>query len=817
MKNNKSIIVALGLLSALTASANQPDSVYLFSYAQADGRGGLKLAWSHDGKQWNSLNGGNSFVNSDFGQWGSMKRMYAPQLVQTVSDGKWHCIWSLSQKHQGMAYVSSPDLVKWNPQSYFMASELHNHRPGGETYPVQRIEATVNSKKYDGCSQRVPYSLIERLVQYSDARRYRDALYAETMADEPAVKPFEATLSLKSGQTKPISDMLVGIFFEDINYAADGGLYAELVQNRDFEYNPDDNRHERWPASYAWKSMRNGQTADVVIADENPLHANNRHYAVVDNASLQNSGFDGITLVKGAKYRMSFFARIPSGARTAPVEIKLVDKDGKSVASSSVSVSSKNWKKYTVTLTPSQSVEAASLQLSTAGKVHFDMVSLFPHDTFKGRENGLRKDLAQTLADLKPRFVRFPGGCVAHGDGVDNIYDWKGSVGPLEARKPLRNIWNYHQTRGLGYHEYFQFCEDIGAAALPVLAAGVPCQNSATCAHHSHDEVTNAGQQGGIPMEEMPQYVQDVLDLIEYANGDAKTTEWGAKRARNGHPKPFNLKYVGIGNEDMITEVFEPRFKMIADAVRQKYPEITVVGTVGPFYEGTDYERGWQFATEQNVPVVDEHYYVAPGWMVHNNNYYDSYDRSKPKVYLGEYAAHLPGRPSNIETALSCAHYLTGVERNADVVVMTSYAPLLAKDRHIQWNPDLIYFNNTEVKPTVDYYVQQMYGNNAGNTYVASELNLTDNSAYVAPRVKASVVQDSATGDYIIKLVNLTPAQVSLNIDFDGIDKGMNGMTKTVLAGNPTDKQAKPQTTEVAVESTQTLGAHSFTVLRLHK
>ena len=441
------------------------------------------------------------------------------------------------------------------------------------------------------------------------------------------------------------------------------------------------------------------------------------------------------------------------------------------------------------------------------------MVSLFPQKTFKGRKNGLRADLAQTLADLHPRFMRFPGGCVAHGDGIDNIYDWKGSIGPLEARKPLRNLWGYHQTRGLGYHEYFLFCEDMGAEPLPVVAAGVPCQNSGTCAHHSKGELTCMGQQGGIPMEEMPQYIQDVLDLIEYANGDARNTVWGKKRAEAGHPKPFNLKYIGIGNEDMITEVFVERFKMIFDAVKEKYPEVTVIGTVGPFYEGTDYEVGWDLATELGVPMVDEHYYVEPGWMIHNQDYYDRYDRKKSKVYLGEYAAHLPGRPNNVETALAEALYLTSVERNADVVAMTSYAPLLAKEGHTQWSPDLIYFNNAEVKPTVGYYTQQMYGQNSGNEYIASEVKLDNSWDAVKKRVGVSVVKDSRTGDYIVKLVNMLPVEVSAQVKLNGMSLTHPSATKTVLAGDPKDKGVKPVSSDFKLEGNDfpyVMPAYSF-------
>ena len=648
-------------------------------------------------------------------------------------------------------------------------------------------------------------------------------MYDERTEEDPirfaGLKPLKATIQVDVSQGKSISDHLIGIFFEDINYAADGGLYAELVQNRDFEYSSKDGSRQGWDSNYAW-SVKGGQ-GTLTIATERPIHENNPHYAVLDvrqvGAALQNDGYDGITLKKGEKYDFACFARIASESKGGKVIISLLDQEGNEVAKASVKVSSKDWKQLKAVLTAQEDVQAAKLSLQPAGTgtYHFDLV---PQNTFKGRKNGLRADLAQALADLHPRFVRFPGGCVAHGDGVDNIYDWKGSIGPLEARKPLRNLWGYHQTRGLGYFEYFQFCEDIGAEPVPVLAAGVPCQNSSTCSHHSKDELGCKGQQGGIPMEEMPAYIQDVLDLIEYANGDARKTEWGRKRAEAGHPKPFNLKYIGIGNEDLITEVFEERFTMIYKAVREKYPEVTVIGTVGPFYEGTDYDEGWKLATRLGVPMVDEHYYVAPGWFIHNQDYYDRYDRNKSKVYLGEYAAHLPGRPSNLETALAEALYLTAVERNADVVAMTSYAPLLAKEGYTQWRPDLIYFNNKEVKPTVDYYTQQMYGQNAGNEYFASTITLDNGLDAVKKRVGVSVVKDPMTGDYIVKLVNMLPVEVSSKIELEGVTLVNPTAQKIVLAGNPKDEDVTPITEDFEVQEhgfDYTLPSYSFTVIRI--
>lgn len=447
------------------------------------------------------------------------------------------------------------------------------------------------------------------------------------------------------------------------------------------------------------------------------------------------------------------------------------------------------------------------------GRYGLDMVSLFPQRTFKNRKNGLRADLAQMIADLKPKFVRFPGGCLAHGDGLDNIYDWKGSIGPLETRKPLPNIWRYHQTRGLGYFEYFQFCEDIGAEPIPVIAAGVCCQNSGTCSSYSWGEVGCGGQQRGIPMDKMDAYIQDILDLIEYANGDSQNTKWGKIRAESGHPKPFNLKYIGIGNEDIITDVFKERFAMIYHAVKRKYPEITIIGTSGPSCEGSDYEEGWNFADKLNLSMVDEHYYRTPGWFIHNQGFYDFYDRDKSKVYLGEYAAHLPGGPNNIETALSEALYLISIERNADIVDMVSYAPLLAKEGHIQWKPDLIYFNNKEAKPTVNYYVQQLFSNYGGDEYIASSVRLNKNRDDVKQRVAVSFVRDSQTGNMVLKLVNLLPVSVESEIFIPGISPQKS--VQIVLKGNPKDETVRPNYSDIQLKEKfiYKLPAYSFTVI----
>ncbi len=842
---------------------NEPDSAYIFAYtpSKSNGHNGLQFAWSTDGKNWHTIGRNYSYVRCDYSRWGSEKRMIDPFLY-CAPDGVWHCVWSMNERDGAFAYATSRDLVYWGRQSYPLVMKsgncltpeiAYNKAAGlytvlwqssesgtsqaysattkdfktyaptlkttGSNHISQRQDIMIGDNMEKGTVHRVTWNVIDDLIKVQQLSAYKNQLYSESAKTDPerfaGLQPLDVTIAPDVSGSKKISDMLVGIFFEDINYAADGGLYAELVQNRDFEYTPSDKegRDKSWNSYKAWSITGNGAT--LTIDSTAPIHPNNKHYAVLQvnniGAGLANEGFDGIALKAGEKYDFSVFARTLSG-KGGKLTVRLIGTDGKVIDEVSTKAVSNAWKKYDAILTAKETVTHASLEVipQMTGSVALDMVSLFPQKTFKNRKNGLRADLAQTLADMKPRFVRFPGGCVAHGDGLENIYRWENTIGPLEARKPQRNLWGYHQTAGLGYYEYFLFCEDIGAEPLPVVAAGVPCQNSA---HHGHPL---GGQQCGIPMHEMDDYVQSILNLIEWANGDAKTT-WGRKRAEAGHPAPFNLKYIGVGNEDLITDVFEERFTMIFNAVKGKYPEITVIGTVGPFYEGTDYTEGWELATRLGVPMVDEHYYVSPGWMIHNQDYYDRYDRSKPKVYLGEYAAHLPDRPSNIETALAEALYLTSLERNGDVVSLTSYAPLLAKEGHTQWRPDLIYFNNTEVKPTVDYYVQQLYGQNSGDEYLPSNINLSVNRDDVKKRIAVSFVRDSKSNDLIVKMVNLLPVTVRVTVDLRDIPLSGTEAVKTVLNGTPNDKNAKPaiSTCTVAEDFVSELPPYSFTVIRM--
>ena len=843
-----------------------PDSVSLFAYA--DGDKGLYLAWSTDDRHWTAMN--HRFLSCDYGPWGSEKRMNHPFLLRG-HDGRWHCLWSLNNRDPLLAHAASPDLINWKRQSYpgvmQASSEAIGHAVGlpqtgafsnclmpvcrylddeqayelvwfstagadtayfkcrtadfktyGETVSCRRSDWEGAICRIEGLGQgtvhRIPTETLQRLTDYIHGEAYRNALHNERCADDPVrfahLQPLQGELRMDFRQEKAISDHLMGIFFEDISHAADGGLYAELVQNRSFEYQVADTkgRNKNWNARYAWQG-------NFSIGSEQPLAPTNPHYAVLDaaGASLTNSGYDGMVLTAGDRYDCSFFARLEQGGR-ARMEVRLTDENGHALASGRFIVKGSSWKKYACTLTPSSAAEKGQLSLTClsledgAASVSADMISLFPQKTFKNRPNGMRPDLAQVIADLHPRFVRFPGGCVAHGDGLDNMYRWKNTIGPLERRQAQRNIWNYHQSYGLGYYEYFCFCEDIGAEPLPVLPAGVPCQNSA-----------HGGQQGGIPMSEMDDYVQEVLDLIEWANGDARTP-WGSLRAAAGHPKPFHLKYIGIGNEDLITDVFEERFTMIFNAVKAKYPDIKVVGTVGPFYRGSDYEEGWDLAGRLGVDIVDEHYYNSPGWFIYNQNFYDAYDRNaKTKVYLGEYASHVPGKANNIESALTEALYLTAVERNGDVVEMCSYAPLLAKEGHTNWNPDLIYFNNTEVKPTVGYYVQQLFGVHSGDRYLTSRLNVHLSDAKARARLGASVVRDSRSSDLIVKLVNLLPVAATLTLQADGLAAYGPTAQKITLSGQPDDRTARPTESDIEIGngSVLELPPYSFTVIRLHE
>jgi alpha-N-arabinofuranosidase len=570
-----------------------------------------------------------------------------------------------------------------------------------------------------------------------------------------------------TARSKKISPDLFGLFFEDINYAADGGLYAEMVQNRSFEYGPASKRE--WHSFSFWEYVTPGFSyGSLHIETTSPLHHNNPHYVVLNaehvgneekhtgpsGVGLKNIGFDGMIIGAGDKYNFSMFARQLT-KDPITLTVSLQTPKGIILAEEKIVTSSSAWRKYTASLTSNTSHDSVSLVVmaTTKGRLAMDVISLFPQNTFKNRSNGLRADLAQVLADMKPAFIRFPGGCLVHGDGLGNMYRWKNTIGPVEQRLEQKNLWGYHQTQGLGYFEYFQFCEDVGAKPLPVLPAAVSCQNSG-----GTWRIGGTGQRA-LALDEMTDYIQEILDLIQWANGPVTST-WGAKRAEAGHPAPFNLQYIGIGNEDKITPEFQQRFKMIFDAVKTTYPDIIVIGTSGPFPDGDDFTKGWKYANEHQIPVIDEHYYKDPNWMMKNLNRYDSYDRRKSKVYLGEYASW----GNKMKNAISEAAYMIGLERNGDVVSMASYAPLLAKKDHTQWTTDMIFFDNKRVCLTPNYHVQKMFSLNRGDVYFTNVVSINPRDSTLA----ASCVQDNSTGDVILKLVNAGTSPQIMNINLAG-------------------------------------------------
>ena len=603
---------------------------------------------------------------------------------------------------------------------------------------------------------------------------------------------------------KAISNELIGIFFEDINNSADGGLYAELIQNGAFEFSPVE--RDGWGPGTAWRITRPGHSTGYIQPRmDNPVHANNANYMRLHceranqyydytgwtGFGIQNDGFDGISVKAGQKYDFSVFMRNVKGA-AKNVRVVLVEnqpgwppKDPKLLAETTINVSNTDWQKFQAVLTPNADCKKASLQILvlTPGDMDVDVVSLMPEDTYKG--HGLRKDLAQALADLKPKFMRFPGGCVVHGggDGFWNTYRWKTTVGPKETRRGLKNTWGYHQSMGLGYYEYFQFCEDLNMAPLPILPCGVSCQG------------TNGGwgmkdqAQDVVPMSEMDEWVQDALDLIEWANGDVNT-KWGRVRAEAGHPKPFGLKYLGIGNEERISPEFCERFRYMYKKIMEKHPEIVIVGTAGPgSHPGNpDLENGWKLADELGMPIIDEHYY-EPNTYFLSSRQYDKYPRDrKTKVYLGEYAA----KDKKLIDALAEGLYLLHVERNADIVCMTSYAPLFAKKDATNWNPDMIYFDNERPYLTCSYYVQQMFGQSSGQYYYGNCVKFEGDKAGAEQPLAdvhygQSVILNVKTRKLYVKLVNATDKEKDVDIDLSRFPLKKTAV-KTVLSGKAEDE-----------------------------
>jgi len=823
-----SLLITLAAFVAVPATLHAQEegdniSREIFIYSP-DERSGLHAAYLDFEGKWHEIG---QLCASDYGPWGAEKRMYYPNVVR-ASDGTWRAVWQLNDHAPCFAAAYSADLITWRPQDYpkmstkcclrpivfegddgsfdifyRSADKRHYVRATNDFRHFSADEessisdeawggdrATVGDREYDGQIFDVSQGELIQLLTHHEMLRRDAEQSAERMHDDatrfPQLQQATATLTIDTGKKKAISDKLIGVFFEDISYAADGGLYAELVQNRDFEYSAADRRE--WNATTAWHAE-----ADIPIATEQPLSANNPHYAIMESTPITNEGWDGIADPDpGQAYDFSMYVR-HIDCKKKQWLVQLVTTAGEVLAQTKFTTKGEGWQACTAVLDTRQpklrakaTTRDCHLRLVPLkkGKAAIDMVSLFPQATFKGRKNGLRRDLAQAIADLHPKFVRFPGGCMSHGQGIDNIYHWQHTVGPLHERKPDFNIWHYHQTRGLGFYEYFQFCEDIGAEPLPVLAAGVPCQNSAANAEGY------AGQQGGIAMADMPAYIQEILDMIEWANGDPATSKWAKMRADAGHPEPFGLKYVGIGNEDIISTVFEERYEMICKAIKEHYPDIIVCGTVGPFHTpSADYIEGWDYAQQHGdiIDMVDEHYYESTGWFVNHQDYYDDYDRTAPKVYLGEYAASTREKRPNIETALAEAIHLCNVERNGDVVAMTSYAPLLAKDKHHNWDPDLIYFSNNEVRTTPSYETQRLFGTYCGDRYVQATVKADE---ALQRRIVASMVEDSHTGKRYLKVVNALPAPLTLHLEGIALPEGTPWEG---ISGKPADQRVKAE------------------------
>ena len=514
---------------------------------------------------------------------------------------------------------------------------------------------------------------------------------------------------------------LYGIFFEDLNHAADGGLYAEMVQNRSFEFCAVDN--PSYHPLMAWEKIEKKYSRmQWWIQDSHPYSRRNPHYLVCEifetgmGAGVRNTGFTpGMYLQKGEKYRFSCLAAT-DGRGELPLRIVLENDEGRNLGQADIVVSNGTvWNHYEAAITAQETTTAGNLSIyiEAVGRLYLDMVSLFPQKTFMQQRNGLRADIATLLADLKPRFMRFPGGCLVHDGSInaedrDSLYRWKNTIGVLEERPARRNNWGYNQTLGLGYYEYFCFCEEIGAKPLPVLPAGYD-------PHH----------QRKVPFDQLDEWIQEALDLISFANDDA-SAQWGRIRCELGHPEPFGLEYIGIGNEE-VGEGFFERYPYFHKAIKEKYPDIQIIASSGPFAAGGEYEKGWNCARRNHADLVDEHYYMAPEWFLANHHRYDSFDEKDPRVFLGEYASW----GNTWYNALIEASYMTGMERNSEKVGLACYAPLLCNVNYINWKPDMIWFDNHQAYGTANYYVQKLFINHQGDDRIELEMTGIDDSVTI--------------------------------------------------------------------------------------
>lgn len=581
---------------------------------------------------------------------------------------------------------------------------------------------------------------------------------------------FKVDLDQSAGK---MSQGMWGVFFEDINMGADGGIYAELVKNRSFEFN------EPW---MGWKKLTKEPEGTFLIINNSKRKGNPRSLKIRNPKGLQlgvqNEGFRGMGIKKGEQYEFSLLFKEASGGMR--IRVELLNEEDKVIGSSELMLSSgSDWQTGATKFTASETVAKGKLNvwIEGAGDAEVDMISLFPTDTWKNRPKGLRKDMVQLLADMKPGFIRFPGGCIVEGRDLASRFQWKKTVGPIEERELIINRWNtefkhrpapdYFQTFGLGFYEYFLMAEDIGAKAVPILNCGMACQfNTAEL----------------VPMDELDTYIQDALDLIEFANG-AVTTTWGKLRADMGHPAPFHLEMLGVGNENWGPQYVE-RLAAFKKILNEKHPEIAIIASSGTDPDGERFTYLDEQLREMKIDIIDEHYYRPPSWFLSSVSRYDDYDRNGPKVFAGEYASHTtrpngPGR-STWEAALSEAAFLTGLERNADVVHMASYAPLFGHVDGWQWTPDLIWVDNLNAYGTPSYQVQKLYSTNTGTDIVPIKWN----GAAVAGKdsLFASSVYNSITKELIIKFVNYNSKPVQVNFDINSKKKLKQVAVKTTLA-----------------------------------
>jgi alpha-N-arabinofuranosidase len=618
-----------------------------------------------------------------------------------------------------------------------------------------------------------------------------------------------------------IPKTLFGLFFEDINFGADGGLYPERVKNRSFEFpNP----------MMGWKPLDRGDTkGQLYVFDHGSItDTPNSHYLRIKSSGngkgfgISNEGFRGIGLQKDAEYRFSMRARtVDSPPVTLHIEI---EEDNHVVGETQLVVLTNAWKNYEATLRPRDSINKGHLNLVVQGNgtVDVDLISLYPNDTWQNRPNGLRSDLVKLLKEMKPGFLRFPGGCIVEGRYLDQRYQWKTTIGDLDERKLIINRWNtefnwrltpdYYQSFGLGYYEYFQLAEDIGAEPLPIINCGMACQ-------------FNSGELA--PLEDLDHYIQDAIDLIEFANAPVNTA-WGRKRSEMGHPKPFNLKMIGIGNEQWGPQYVE-RYEVFAKVLKQKYPNISLVTSAGPAPEGERFDFLWQKMRQLKADLIDEHYYMAPQWFRDNSARYDNYPRTGPKVFAGEYAAQSVGIASpenrnNWECALSEAAFITGLERNSDVVQMSSYAPLFGHVDAWQWTPNLIWFDNLRSFGTPNYYVQKMFSVNKGTRRLPI---LIDGSAKNGQNeLYATASLDEVSGEVIVKIVNTGSAAKETRITLAGAQRvGQSGKTLVLQSEDLKAENSLDQPTRIAPvekqfqlpggEFSYSVLPRSFTVLRV--